>query len=117
MFGHIVTYVGGIATGIALLAINRRSVEAAVAQNRNRSDAEIRRLREENNQLRGERDFYVQEKVRETSYRAGYDCGRENPLSEAEKFAKQFAGKNVTFRNTSKHAASVSSQNETAARA
>jgi len=114
MFGHIVTYIGGIATGIALLAINRRSVEAAVAQHRNRSDAEIRRLREENTQLRGERDYYVQEKVRETSYRDGFNYGRQNPMSEAEQFAQQFAGKNVSFRNTSRRTTSCAQQSETA---
>lgn len=96
MFGYIMVYVGGIATGVMLLVANRQSVIKAVEQEKRRSQANIERMKAENTRLLDELNM----RNYNSAYNQGIAEGRKSPMTEAERFAESFEGKRVSFRST-----------------
>lgn len=87
-------YAAGVLTGAALMIANRWSVKKAVEHERGRSDA----LREENRKMRDElMNLYHASDCRD-AYHRGRQAGREDPVSNAERFARNFEGRKVEFR-------------------
>lgn len=91
MFGYIVTYLGGIITGVTLLFANRRSIDAALAKQEKAYGVEIDRLNRENAGLRRDLDAFVRNRDCSDAYRRGKQDGRNDPVTEAERFAQNFA--------------------------
>ena len=106
MFGYIAAYVAGIFTGAALIYANKRSVQAALTNQRKRQDADMQRMMRENASLRQEVDSLTRSHDCADAYRRGKRDGRNDPVSNAEKFAKNFEGRqgSVQFRDCSKSA-------------
>lgn len=102
MFGYIVTYLGGIITGVTILYANRRSIDAALAKQEKTYCAEIDRLNRENAKLRCDLDAFVRNRDCSDAYRRGRQEGRNDPVTEAERFAQNFANHRgtVEFRAT-----------------
>lgn len=87
-------YAAGVVTGFALMIANRYSVKKAVELERSRSD----QLREENRRMRDELVNFTHASDCRDAYRRGRQEGREDPVNEAERFARQWEGKRVQFR-------------------
>lgn len=104
MFGYIVTYLGGIITGVSLLYANKRSVQTALNTQQRRHDQEIRRLSTDNYALRQELDTVTRNRDCADAYRRGRHDGRNEPVADAERFAQNFDGHRgtVEFRNTTR---------------
>lgn len=104
MFGYIVTYLGGIITGVTLLCANRRSVDAALAKQDKRYRAEVERLNRENAKLRSDIDAFVRNRDCSDAYHRGKRDGRNDPVTDAERFAQNFEARRgmVQFRNTAR---------------
>ena len=101
MYLFILYYLAGIATGASLLIFHQKTVEKAVAKVRNERDAEVRRLREDNYRMRADLDSIQRSSDCTDAYRRGFQKGRSDPMTQAEKFAKNFEGRNVQFREQS----------------
>ncbi len=84
----------GLITGIAVMVLNRYSVKKAVEAERNRSDG----LREENRRMRDELMNLNHASDCRDAYRRGKQEGREDPMTQAERFARNFEGRKVEFR-------------------
>ena len=97
MFGYIMAYLGGIATGVTLIWMNRRSVQMAVDECKKNYDKERQRLVEDNKRVH-ER-LYKQS--HDEAFRQGYEQGRLDPYDEAERFARTITGgtQNLAFRS------------------
>lgn len=104
MFGYIVTYLGGIITGVTLLYANRRSIDAALVKQEKMYGAEIDRLNWENAKLRTDLDAFVRNRDCSDAYHRGKRDGRNDPVTDAERFAQNFEGHRgtVEFRNTAR---------------
>lgn len=87
-------YAAGVLTGVALMIANRYSVRKAVENERSRSD----QLREENRRMRDELMNFTHASDCRDAYRRGRQEGREDPVTKAEQFARQFEGRRVEFR-------------------
>ena len=87
-------YAAGVASGVALMLINRYSVRKAVEHERSRSDA----LRDENRRMRDELINFTHASDCRDAYRRGKREGREDPMTQAERFARNFEGRRVEFR-------------------
>lgn len=87
-------YAAGVLTGIALMAYNRHSVQKAVDNERARSE----QLRRENQMLREDLASLNRASDCRDAYRRGRQEGREDPVSNAERFARNFEGRKVEFR-------------------
>lgn len=91
MVEFIIGLAVGVTGGVGVMLWHTKGIEKAVAKLRSTKDAEIRRLREENNQLQQAHDCA-------DAFRRGKEIGRSDPMTRAEHFAKTFEGKNVQFR-------------------
>lgn len=91
---NVLIYAAGVLTGAALMIANRYSVRKAVDIERSRSDA----LREENRRMRDELMNLTRASDCRDAYRRGKREGREDPMSQAERFARNFEGRKVEFR-------------------
>lgn len=87
-------YAAGVLTGFALMIANRWSVKKAVEHERSRSDS----LREENRRMREELINFTHASDCRDAYRRGRQEGREDPVTQAERFARSFEGRKVEFR-------------------
>lgn len=94
MFGYIVAFLAGGATGAGLIIANHHSVQEAVKAERARANATIRKLTDENAQLR--ENSTAQGRVH--SFQRGCEYGRFHPASDAEQFAKTFEGRRAQFK-------------------
>ena len=83
----------GALVGAAIVLTINRCVKVAVDKERARAD----RLREENTRLRTERDSLISARECEDAYRQGKRKGREEPLTQAERFARTFENRRVQF--------------------
>lgn len=106
MFGYIATYLAGIFTGAALIYANKRSVQTALANQRKRHEADMQRMIRENANLRQEIDSMTRSHDCADAYRRGKRDGRNDPATNAERFAKTFEGRqgSVQFRDCSRSA-------------
>lgn len=130
MLEYIAAYIGGIATGLVLIGINRHSVNAALKKQKTQYDAELRSQKEQlSAELEGQRtrhDAELRNKNREISrLRGDYsdlersfearDISRKaraegieqgKRMGGAERFASGFetSRQTVEFRNTGKTA-------------
>lgn len=106
MFGYIAAYVAGIFTGAALIYANKRSVQAALANQRKRYDTDMQRMIRENASLRQEVDSLTRSHDCADAYRRGKRDGRNDPVSNAERFAQIFESRqgNIQFRDRCKSA-------------
>lgn len=87
-------YAAGVLTGFALMIANRWSVKKAVEHERGRSDA----LREENRRMREELLSFTHASDCRDAYHRGRQEGRNDPMTQAERFARNFEGRRVEFR-------------------
>lgn len=87
-------YAAGVVTGFALMIANRWSVKKAVEHERSRSDA----LREENRRMRDELMSFTHASDCRDAYHRGRQDGRDDPMNQAERFARQWEGRRVTFK-------------------
>ncbi len=94
MLGYILTYAGGIVTGLALVWLNKKSVEKAVDRYKKNYEKERQKLLDENVHVRDQ----LIRMTGNDAYRQGYEQGRLDPYDEAERFARAMSGKqNVKF--------------------
>jgi len=94
MFGYVVVYVFGIATGVTLIWLNRKSIEKAMDEYKRSFEKEKQRLIDENKRVRNQ--LYKQ--CNDEAYREGFEQGRLDPYDEAERFARAMSGKqNMKF--------------------
>lgn len=98
MLPYIMFYLAGVATGSGLLILHQKTVEKAVFKIRSERDTEVRRLREDNYRLRSNLDSFQRSSECSDAYRRGIQKGRQDPMTQAELFAKNFEGRNVEFR-------------------
>lgn len=87
-------YAAGVLTGAALMAANRWSIKKAVEIERSRGE-EIRR---ENHRMRDELMNLTHASDCRDAYRRGRQEGREDPMTNAERFARNFEGRKVQFK-------------------
>lgn len=91
MFGYVMTYIFGLASGIALMVVNRASIDSAVAKAKKELNMKIRELETMNKELTREYDGVRGKRDRDEGYTAGYDDGyregmdRGRNLSGAER--------------------------------
>lgn len=79
----------GAAIGIGIMAYAEARVRDACQAQKSR----MQKLLEENNDLQNQlRQKFVQE-----AYAAGLEEGRKNPYEDAERFARNFAGKRIKY--------------------
>ena len=83
----------GAAVGAGIVLVIMRCVKVAVNRERDRADA----LREENMRLRNENNNLISARDCADAYRKGRQEGREDPMTRAEKFARNFEGRRVQF--------------------
>lgn len=102
VIGGILLYVAGMATGITALAMHQKEVRRAVVAVEKRKDAEIAKLRTANMRLQEDAGILQQASDCADAFRRGKSAGRANPMTDAERFARTFDGKNVRFVNTTK---------------
>lgn len=98
--GGILLYAAGIATGAGLLGLHLRQVSAAVRRVEAAKDKEITRLRDANAKLRAEADNIQRSSDCADAFRRGKERGHQ--LSDVERFARTFEGRNVRCVDTSK---------------
>ena len=94
MIGYIAAYAGGIATGVLLLWLNRRSVNAALAKEQKRHGAELERRNREIEKLKTdysnlERCFDARD-IRAKGRQEGIEQGKR--MNAAEQFATAWEG-------------------------
>ena len=87
-------YAAGVLTGAALMAANRWSIKKAVETERGRSEE----IRKENCRMRDELMSLTHASDCRDAYRRGKREGREDPVTQAERFARNFEGRKVEFR-------------------
>lgn len=87
-------FAAGVLTGVALMVINRHSVQKAVEAERSRGD----QLRRENAQLRDDLSAMMQANDCRIARQRGFEDGRKSPLNQAERLVESFAGRNVSIR-------------------
>lgn len=85
----------GALVGAGVVLTITRCVKVAVEKERARTD----KLREENTRLRTERDNLISVRECEDAYRQGRRKGREEPMTQAERFARTFENRRVQFAN------------------
>lgn len=85
--GGVALLLAGIAVGGALVTYNRRCVQRVEE-----------RARRERDQLRTELYDVKFRAECDRAYREGYAEGRKNPLSDIERLAQTFEGRNVSVR-------------------
>lgn len=88
MFGYIAAYVGGIVTGVALIYINKRCIDKALAKQQKRYDAQIARKDNEISRLKDDYNA-IERSLEARDYRAkgraeGIDQGKR--MSAVEQF-------------------------------
>ena len=83
----------GAIVGAGIVLTITRCVKVAVDKERAKAD----RLREENTRLRTERDNLISAQECEDAYRRGKRKGREEPMTQAERFARTFENRRVQF--------------------
>lgn len=95
MFGYIMAYVGGVATGVTLIYLNRKSVEKAVSECKKNFEKERQKLLDENKRT----NEMLFRQCNDEAFRQGFEQGRLDPYDEAERFARAISGKqNIAFR-------------------
>ena len=87
VFGGILLFAAGVATGSGLVIANRVNVQRETAQ-----------LRRDNENLRNSAWHDKLEHESSRAYRQGYHDGRFSPASEAERFAEFVEDRNIDFR-------------------
>ena len=87
VFGGIVLFVAGVATGSGLVIANRVNVQRETAQ-----------LRRENERLRNSAWQDKLEYESSKAFREGYREGRLSPANDAERFAEFVEDRNIDFR-------------------
>ena len=87
-------YAAGVLTGAAMMIANRYCIRKAVEIERSRNDA----LREENQKMRSELMNFTRARDCRDAYHRGKRDGREDPMSHAERFARNFENRKVEFR-------------------
>jgi hypothetical protein len=87
-------FFAGVLTGAALMIANRLSVQKAVDAERARAE----HLRSENRKMQEELMTINHASDCRDAYRRGRREGREDPVSNAERFARNFEGRRVQFR-------------------
>ena len=87
VFGGIVLFMAGVATGSGLVIANRVNVQRETAQ-----------LRRENEHLKNSAWQDKLEYEYTKAYRKGYHDGRLSPANEAERFAEFVEDRNIDFR-------------------
>ena len=88
------SFTAGVITGAALMMANRWSIKKAVEIERSRSED----IREENCRMREEMMNLTHHSDCRAAYEKGKREGRKDPVSNAERFARNFEGRNVQFR-------------------
>ena len=106
MFGYIAAYVGGIATGVALIYINKRCIDKALMKQQKHYDAQIARKDNEISRLKDDYNA-IERSLEARDYRAkgraeGIDQGKR--MSAVEQFSNTLDRRNVQFRGTTKTA-------------
>lgn len=97
MSGSLI-YFGGVITGVALVYFHQKGCEKAVSQCKRRYKSMNNKLKADNERLERTCTYYETSRVMNESYKRGYEEGRRDPMSEAERFALAFQGKNAFFR-------------------
>lgn len=97
MLTHILAFILGIGVGAGMFIANKKSVDQAVAVERNRSRESIERLKREHIRIIRERD----DLLREREWNEAYSEGRKSPLSDVEKFADTLERRKVKLGDTS----------------
>ena len=87
VFGGILLFAAGIATGSGLVIANRVNVQRETTQ-----------LRRENEHLRNSAWQDKLEYATHKAYRQGYREGRLSPANDAERFAEFVEDRNIDFR-------------------
>lgn len=105
MFGYIAAYVGGIATGVVLIYINKRCIDKALTKQQKRYDAQIARKDNEISRLKDDYNA-IERSLEARDYRAkgraeGIDQGKR--MSDAERFAANFDGHRVQLGRAAQH--------------
>ena len=88
VFGGIVLFMAGVATGSGLVIANRVNVQRETAQ-----------LRRENERLKNSAWQDKLEYETHKAYRNGYREGRLSPANDAERFAEFVEDHNIDFRS------------------
>ena len=83
----------GAVVGAGVVLLITRCVKVGVERERKRAE----KLRDENMRLRAERDNLISARECAEAYRKGKREGREDPMSNAERFARNFENRRVQF--------------------
>jgi len=102
VFGGILLYAAGIATGAGVLALHHWDVRRAVNAVRTQKNTEIARWKNAYERLQEDAGIMQQASDCADAFRRGKTAGREHPLSDAERFARTFEGKRVRFVESTK---------------
>ena len=102
VIGGILLYVAGVVTGAGGLALHQWDVKRTVSLVRQQKNAEIARLRNEQERMREEAGMMQQASDCADAFRRGRTQGRLQPMSGAERFARTFEDKRAQFVDTSK---------------
>ena len=86
-------FILGAAVGAGVVILITRCVKVAVDKERSRAE----NLREENLRLRAENNSLISARDCADAYRKGKREGREDPMSNAERFARTFENRRVQF--------------------
>ena len=87
-------FAGGVAVGVLAMLYHTWSVRRAVEKERQRVD----RLHEENRRLQVEMRDLISARDCADAFRRGKERGRNDPTTEAERFARNFEGRRASFR-------------------
>ena len=102
VIGGILLFVAGLIVGAGTLALHNREVRREVKKVEDRKNAEITKLRTAYARLQEDAGMLQQTSDCADAYRRGKNAGRAEPMTQAERFAKTFEGKNVKFVDTSR---------------
>ena len=95
-------YAAGVLTGAGLLMLHQRQVARAMEAVRGRYEAEARRLRGEIARLRAEGTSLERTRDCADAFRRGVEKGRNDPMTDAERFARTFEGRRAQFKAVGK---------------
>lgn len=108
MFETFLTLGIGVSIGLGAAAYYARGIRRAVDEERKRAGKALSQANAELREVRAElTDLQIRQDC-SGAYRYGYERGRSNPATAAERFARTFEGRrggNVEFIRTDKEAA------------
>lgn len=94
-------YAAGVLTGAGLMLLHQRQVARAVEAVRKRCEAEAQRLRRENAELRADGASLERTRDCADAFRRGVEKGRSDPMTDAERFARNFENRRAQFKAVS----------------